>query len=107
MKITKIKKVYSYKLQSKLKEALITKELDYRTRQFFDDICDEGIYKYDYTETIPKLRITFPFFLLIILFANIFATIKWLFTGNVRFSEKWWFTKSMVKWDKYCGFNIV
>lgn len=107
MKVTKIKKVYSYEVKSKLKEELGVQELDYRVRQFIENLCDDGLYMYDYSKVIPKLRITFPFFILIILLANVFAAVKWLFTGSIRFSEKSWFTKSMVKWDRFCGFNIL
>ena len=56
MKVTKIKKVYSYELKSKLKEALGAQELDYRVRQFIEDLCDDGLYKYDYSEVKTKLR---------------------------------------------------
>lgn len=107
MKVTKIKKVYSYELQSKLKETLGTQELDYRIRRVIEDLCDDGLYIYDYSKTKSKLRITFPFFILVVLLANVFSAVKWLFTGSARFSQKSWFVKTMVKWDRYCVFNIV
>ena len=111
MKTNKLKKIYSFELQRKYKKHLglePTAELDYRLRNFFEELCEgRGIYEYDYTKRETKLRITFPLFFLVILVANIFSCFKWLFTGSFRFNNKSWFVRNMVKWDKYCGFNII
>ena len=110
MKTNKIKKLYSFELQRKYRKALGLEPiatLDYRLTNFFDELCDDGLYQYDYSKRETKLRITFPLFFLVILGANIFSCFKWLFTGSFRFSNKSWFVRNMVAWDKYCGFNII
>lgn len=106
MKITKIKKVYYYELLNKYREK--HGEMDYRVRNFLEDLCDSGLYKYDYSNSTPsKWRITFPLFITVIGLSFIYGCFKWLFTGNNLFSEKSTFVKFMVKWDKYCGFKII
>jgi hypothetical protein len=110
MKTTKIKKVYQFELERLYKHHFdleVNGTLDYRLRKFFEELCDDGIYKYDHLKTESKLRITFPLFILAVLLANIYSCFQWLFTGSYRFNHNSWFTTQMVKWDKYCGFNII
>lgn len=110
MKTNKLKKIYSFELERQYKKQFkleISDTFDYRLRQFFENICDKSIYQYDYTKRESKLRITFPFFILIIFLASIYSCFKWLFTGSYILNNKSWFVRNMVKWDKYCGFNMI
>jgi len=111
MKTTKIKKVYRYELERLYKRHFNLESsttLDYRVRNFLEELCDDNeIYQYDYSNPKTKLRITFPLFILVLLLANVYSCFQWLFTGSFRFNHKSWFTRQMVKWDKYCGFNII
>jgi hypothetical protein len=110
MKTTKIKKLYQFELERLYKQHFdlgVNGTLDYRLRNFFEELCDDGLYKYDYSKRESKLRITFPLFILVILLTMIYSCFKWLFTGSIRLDNKSWFTRQMVKWDKYCGFNII
>lgn len=110
MKTNKLKKLYQFELEQKYKKSFdlgANTALDYRLRNFFEELCYDGLYQYDYTEIKTRLRITFPFFILIILLASIISCFKWLFTGSYILNNKSWFVRNMVKWDKYCGFNII
>ena len=110
MKTTKIKKVYKFELEALYRKQFKLESsdtLDFRLREFFEKLYDDGIYKYDYSKSRTRLRITFPLFILVVLLANIYSCFQWLFTGSYRFRHDSWFTKQMVKWDKYCGFNII
>ena len=110
MKTTKIKKLYPFDLEKLYKEKSnlkYTDTIDYKLRNFFEELCDDGLYKYDYSKRESKLRITFPIFILAVLLANIYSCFQWLFTGSYRFRHDSWFTRQMIKWDKYCGFNII
>lgn len=110
MKITKIKRLYQFELEIVYKKQFKLEPgdtLDYRLRQFLERLCDDGVYKFDYSKRESRLRITFPLFILVVLLANIYSCFKWLFTGDYRLNYKSWFTQKMIKWDKYCGFNIV
>lgn len=108
MKISQVKKVYSYELQQRLNNDFLSGgEIDYRIRNFLEDICDDGIYKREYLKNKPKLRITFLPFILCVFILLIIGAIKWIFTGSAIFNSDNLVTKSMIKWDKYCRFNIV
>ena len=110
MKTNKIKKLYNFDLQNKYKDKIHLDRnatLDYKLREFFEELCDDGLYQYDYSERPSKLRITFPLFLLAIVLLNVVSIFKWLFTGSSRFNNKSWVISRMIKWDKYCGFNLI
>ena len=110
MKTTKIKKLYQFELEILYRKQFKLEPgstLDYRLREFFEKLVDDGLYKYDYSKRENKLRVTFPLFILVIMLTNIYSCFKWLFTGSYRFDHKSWFTRQMIKWDKYCGFNII
>jgi hypothetical protein len=108
MKISQVKKTYSFELQQKLKkEYLKADELDYRIRNFFDDICDDGIYTRYYPKNKPKWRITFIPFLLFVIIITLSGWIKWFFTGSAVFDSKSFVVKKMIAWDRYCRFDIL
>ena len=110
MKTTKIKKVYQFELEALYRKQFKLEHgstLHYRLRGFFEKLVDDGLYKYDYSKRESKLRVTFPLFILAVLLANTYSCFKWLFTGSYRFDHNSWFTRQIVKWDKYCGFNII
>ena len=107
MKISKLKKVYAFELQNRYKEIYKLDEIDYRLRQFLEDICEEGLYERDNTKRKARLTITFPLFLLCVFLMTVFSCIKWLFTGNIYLNNRWWAVKKLVEWDRYCNFNIV
>lgn len=70
-------------------------------------VSENNIYVRDYVKSKPKYRITFPFFLLCVLLINIFAAVKWLFTGSLEIDEKGWIGRKLIAWDKTCNFKIV
>ena len=107
MIISKVKQVYSYELQNKFKKRFGVQEIDYRYRDFLDEICDDGLYVRDYPKNKAKLRITFLPFLICILLLYVVSLFKYLFTGSFYFSEKNLFIRKMIAWDKYCRFNII
>jgi len=84
---------------------------DYRETYYAEKlrsvISESDIYVRDYKRTVPKYRITFPFFLLSVILINLLMCIKWLFVGSLTMNENWWLTKFMIKWDRICNFNIV
>lgn len=106
MLISKVKKVYSYELQNKF-EKLYDVKVDYKTREFLDYLCDNGLYVKDYTKNKAKLRITFLPFLICILILNVVSLFKYLFTGTFSFGERNLIIRKMIAWDKYCRFNII
>ena len=107
MLVSKVKQVYSYELQTKFKKRFGVQEIDYRYREFFDDICDNGLYVRDYLKNKPKLRITFIPFLFCVIVLYVVAFLKYLFTGTFYFGEKNLIIRKMIDWDKYCRFNII
>lgn len=107
MLISKVKKVYSYELQNKFKKRYGVQEIDYRYRQFFEELCDDGLYVKDYPKNRAKLRITFLPFLFCILILTVVSLFKYLFTGSFSFGEKNFIIRKMIAWDKYCRFNII
>jgi len=107
MLISKVKQVYSYELQTKFKKRFGVQEIDYRYREFFDDICDDGLYVRDYLKNKPKLRITFIPFLFCVIVLYVVAFLKYIFTGTFYFGEKNLIIRKMIDWDKYCRFNII
>ena len=107
MRLNKVKKLYSYELEQKFKKRFKVEALDWRYRQFFDELCDSGLYVQDFPKNKPRLRLTFPLYLICILFFHLFAAIKWMFTGSYTFNEKSFPVKQMIAWDRYCRFNIV
>jgi hypothetical protein len=108
MRITKVKKVWSHQLQQKLKKDYLQSEvLDYRIRKFFDDICDDGLYEFDYPKNKPKLRITFLPFLFFVFIITIVGCIKWLICGSNVFASESFIIKKMIAWDRYCRFGIL
>ena len=88
MLISKVKQVYSYELQNKFKDLFGVQEIDYKTRLFLDEICDDGLYVRDYPKNKAKLRITFLPFLICILVLYVVSLFKYLFTGSFRFGVK-------------------
>jgi len=70
-------------------------------------IFEEDFYIRDYPKNKPRLRLTFPLYLICILFFHLFAAIKWMFTGSYIFNEKSFSVKQMIAWDRYCRFNII
>ena len=50
MLVSKVKQVYSYELQNKFKKRFEVQEMDYRYREFLDEICDNGLYVRDYSK---------------------------------------------------------
>ena len=107
MLISKTKQVYSYELQNKFKKRFGVQEMDYRYRQFFEEICDNGLYVKDYPKNKAKLRITFIPFLFCVMGLYVVALFKYLFTGSFQFGEKNLIIRKMIEWDKYCRFNII
>lgn len=110
MKVTRIKKVNYFELAQRYKDKMgmeRTATLDYRVRNFLEDLVDDGMYIYDYTKSPGKFRITFPLFIVIVMLGNIYSFIKWVFTADSRISEKSWFIRTLAKWDKYCGFKVL
>ena len=76
MKTTKIKKVYKFELEALYRKQFKLESsdtLDFRLREFFEKLYDDGIYKYDYSKSRTRLRITFPLFILVVLLANIYS----------------------------------
>lgn len=112
MKLTKVKKLYPDDF---------LKKIEYSTgKQFIEDfkktyywekirasVFEEDFYIRDYPKNKPRLRFTFPLYLICILFFHLFAAIKWMFTGSYSYNEKNFFVKRMIAWDRYCRFNIV
>lgn len=107
MKISKLKKVHAFELKQQFKQKHGVDIMDYKFSQFIDDLCDDGIYEYDYSETKSKLRITFILFCICCILLFIFSSIKWLFTGSFYYSTDQWVIKKMIAWDKYCRFKIL
>lgn len=110
MKTTKIKKLYNYELQLEYKKYMglqPSDPLDYRVRNMFEDLTEEGLYVYDYSKRSSRWRVTFPLFILFIFLGSVFGAFKWLFTGSAILNNKSLFVSNMVKWDKFCGFNIL
>lgn len=107
MIISKVKKVYSYQLQHQFKKQFGVEVIDYKTRQFLDDICDKGIYVRESLSNKAKLRITFLPFLICVAVLNAVSLFKYLFTGSFQFSENSLIVRNMIAWDKYCRFNII
>ena len=107
MLISKVKKVYSYELQTKFKKRFGVQEIDYRYRDFLDELCDNGLYVKDYPKNKPKLRITFIPFLFCVIVLYVVAFLKYIFTGTFQFGEKNLIIRKMIDWDKYCRFNII
>ena len=107
MLISKVKQVYSYELQTKFKKRFGVQEIDYRYREFFDELCDDGLYVRDYLKNKPKLRITFIPFLFCVIVLYVVAFLKYIFTGTFQFGEKNLIIRKMIDWDKYCRFNII
>jgi len=108
MIISKTKKVYSFELQNRFRKRFDITEIDWRTREFFEELCHDGLYEYDYSKkNKPKLRLTFPLYFICIILLHIFACFKWLFTGSLSLDEKNWAVKKMIQWDKYCRFNLI
>lgn len=48
MRLNKVKKVWGFELQNKFKKRYNIQEMDYKFRDFLDEICDEGLYVEDY-----------------------------------------------------------
>lgn len=107
MIVSKVKQIYSYELQTKFKKRFGVQEMDYRYREFLDEICDDGLYVRDFPKNKAKLRITFLPFLICILILCVVSLFKYLFTGNYYFGEKNLIIRKMIAWDKYCKFNII
>lgn len=106
MRLNKVKKVYSFELQNKFKQRYGVQEMDYRFRDFLDEICDRGLYVADYPKNKPRLRITFPLFLIFVLILTIFACFRWLFIGTFNYNEQDWVVRKMLAWNNYCRFGI-
>ena len=107
MIISKVKQVYSYELQNKFKKRFGVQEMDYKYREFLDEICDDGLYVKNFPKNKPKLRITFLPFLICILILYVVSLFKYLFTSSFYFGEKNLIITKMIAWDKYCRFNII
>lgn len=107
MIISKVKQVYSYELQNKFKKRFGVQEMDYRYREFLDELCDDGLYVREFPKDKPKLRITFLPFLICLLILYVVSLFKYLFTGSFYFGEKNLIITKMIAWDKYCRFNII
>lgn len=104
MKITRVKRLFEYELLEEYR-SITGKEPDPDTKFFFSEM---DLYYEPIDEKKPaKLRITFPLFLTTVSLILIFGGIKWLFTGNAYLNHKSFVIKQMVRWDKYCRFNIV
>lgn len=106
MRLNKVKKVWGFELQNKFKKRYNIQEMDYRFRDFLQEICDDGLYVEDYPKNKARLRITFPLFILFIAILTIIACFKWFFTGNFNYNEKDWVIRKMLAWNKYCRFGM-
>ena len=106
MRLNKVKKVWGFELQRQFKKRYKIEEMDYRFRDFLDEICDEGLYVEDYPKNKARLRITFPLFIFFIGVLILLACFKWFFTGRFNYNKKDWVTKKMMAWDRYCRFGI-
>ena len=107
MLISKVKKVYNFELQKKFKDKYGIQEMDYRYRDFFEELCDNGLYIRECNDNKTKLRITFIPFLICILILYIIGLFKYLFIGTFSFGENNFVIRKMIAWDKYCRFNII
>lgn len=79
----------------------------YYYSKLFNVIFDNNIYVEDYKKSIPKYRLTFPFFIIAVMLINITMCINWIFTGTAQINHKSWVARKMIQWDKACNFNIV
>ena len=107
VKTTKIKELNYYKLAQMYKESVGVEVIDYKVRNFLEELVDLGVYSYDFERPKGKLKITFPLFLILIILGSLYGAVKWIFTANSRLDVNSWFVRSLVKWDKYCGFKIM
>jgi hypothetical protein len=112
MRLGKVKKIYP---------SDFLKEIEYSTsKQFVEDfkktyyweklsdvIFNNSFYVIDFPKNKAKLRITFPLFLICLLFFNFLASMKWMFTGIYSFGENNYLVKKMIAWNRYCRFNII
>jgi hypothetical protein len=106
MIVTRVRRLRAFQIKNKIKKALEAEVLDYRLNKVIDDLCDEGLFEYDNRKVTPKLRFTFPLFLVCIIVIFIVSCIKWLIAGNSYFDEENLCLKKMIAWDRYCKFNF-
>ncbi len=112
MRISKVRKMYSNEFDKLILnlhgEQFLT---DYRNTYYYNKlfqvISENNIYIPDYKKPKAKLRITFPLFLFTIMVINIVMCIVWLFSGSAVMKSNWHLTKLMIRWDRYCNFNII
>lgn len=112
MRLNKVKKLYPQDFLKKIENSIGKQfredfEKTYYWSEIRNIIFDKNFYVQDFNDKKPKLRITFPLFLICLLVFHILGAIKWLFVGTYTYNENNYFVKKMIAWDKYCRFNIV
>lgn len=107
MKISKLKKVYFYEIESKLKNDYGLENIDPKVIEFLKDITKNGFYTNRPRSKTKKAKWTFLPFIICIIMVSIVGAFKWLLTGNGVFDNECFVIKKLIEWDKYCNFNII
>ena len=102
-----ITKVYSFQLETEFKKFHGIEVVDYRTKRFFQDLCDNSsIYREVRVKDKPKYRFTFPLYFICVLLVLLGMAIRWLFTGDSYYESQSWILRTMHKWKVACRFTL-